>query len=71
MSLPSDDTSPKAPAARPRGWLRATIVATLAIIFVVAAYKDQRKLPRKLIQQAKDIRDRLKAGKESYNEFAG
>jgi len=37
MSLPSDDTSPKAPAARPRGWLRATIVATLAIIFVVAA----------------------------------
>jgi uncharacterized SAM-binding protein YcdF (DUF218 family) len=37
MSLPYDDTSPKAPAARPRGWLRATIVATLAIIFVVAA----------------------------------
>ena len=37
MSLPSDDTSPKAPAARPRGWLRATIVATLAIVFVGAA----------------------------------
>jgi uncharacterized SAM-binding protein YcdF (DUF218 family) len=37
LSLPSDDRSPKAPAARPRGWLRATIVATLAIIFVVAA----------------------------------
>jgi uncharacterized SAM-binding protein YcdF (DUF218 family) len=37
MSLPSDDTSPKAPAARPRGWLRATVVATLAIVFVGAA----------------------------------
>jgi uncharacterized SAM-binding protein YcdF (DUF218 family) len=37
MSLPSDDTSPKAPAARPRGWLRATIVAALAIVFVGAA----------------------------------
>jgi uncharacterized SAM-binding protein YcdF (DUF218 family) len=34
MSLPSDDTSPN--GARPRGWLRATIVATLAIAFVVA-----------------------------------
>jgi len=37
MSLPSDDTLPKAPAARPRGWLRATVVATLAIVFVGAA----------------------------------
>ena len=37
MNLPSDDTSPKAPAARPRGWLRATIVATLAMVFVGAA----------------------------------
>src|SRR5213595_1138412 len=37
MSLPSDDTSPNGSAARPRGWLRATIVATLAIAFVVAA----------------------------------
>jgi uncharacterized SAM-binding protein YcdF (DUF218 family) len=37
MSLQSDDRSPNAPAARPRGWLRATIVATLAVIFVVAA----------------------------------
>ncbi|MBA2398399.1 MAG: YdcF family protein [Bradyrhizobium sp.] len=37
MRLQSDDTSPKAPAARPRGWLRATIVATLALGFVGAA----------------------------------
>src|SRR6266481_2318312 len=37
MSLPPDDNSPNAPAAPPRGWLRATIVATLAIIFVGAA----------------------------------
>ena len=37
MSLQPDDTSPKAPAARPRGWLRATIVATLAIAFVGSA----------------------------------
>jgi hypothetical protein len=37
MSLQPDDTSPKAPAARPRGWLRATIVGTLAILFVGAA----------------------------------
>jgi hypothetical protein len=37
MSVPSDDTSPKAPAARPRGWLRATVVATLAVAFVGAA----------------------------------
>ena len=31
-----DDTSPNAPAARQRGWLRATIVAALAITFVGA-----------------------------------
>src|SRR6187549_54170 len=37
MRVQPDDTSRQAPAARPRGWLRATIVATLAIIFVVAA----------------------------------
>ncbi|MBN8991113.1 MAG: YdcF family protein [Rhizobiales bacterium] len=37
MSVQSDDTSPKAPAARPRGWLRATIVGVLAIGFVGAA----------------------------------
>jgi len=30
------DRWPNAPAARPRGWLRATIVAALAIIFVGA-----------------------------------
>jgi uncharacterized SAM-binding protein YcdF (DUF218 family) len=36
MSVQSDDTSPKAPAARPRGWLRATIVAVLALMFVGA-----------------------------------
>src|SRR3954452_1300875 len=37
MPVQPDDTSPKAPAARPRGWLRATIVATLALGFVGAA----------------------------------
>ena len=37
MLVQSDDTSPKAPAVRPRGWLRATIVATLALVFVGAA----------------------------------
>jgi hypothetical protein len=37
MSLQSDDTSPKAPAARPGGWLRATIVAALAVAFVGSA----------------------------------
>jgi uncharacterized SAM-binding protein YcdF (DUF218 family) len=37
MPAQPDDTSPKAPAARPRGWLRATIVATLALGFVGAA----------------------------------
>jgi uncharacterized SAM-binding protein YcdF (DUF218 family) len=37
MHLESDDTSPNAPAVRPRGWLRATIVAVLALAFVGAA----------------------------------
>jgi uncharacterized SAM-binding protein YcdF (DUF218 family) len=37
MPVQPDDTSPKAPAVRPRGWLRATIVATLALGFVGAA----------------------------------
>ena len=32
-----DDTSPKAPVAVPRHWLRATIVAALAMVFVAAA----------------------------------
>ena len=36
MSLPPDDRSPEPPAA-PRGWLRATVVATLSIAFVGAA----------------------------------
>jgi len=36
MALPHDDSCPNAPAARPRGWLRATIVAALAIAFVGA-----------------------------------
>ena len=36
MSLHHDDRSPNRPAARPRGWLRATIVAALAILFVGA-----------------------------------
>ena len=37
MNLPADDKSPKALNAVPRSWLRATIVAGLAIVFVAAA----------------------------------
>src|SRR5436190_15758306 len=37
MPAQPDDTSPKAPASRPRGKLRATVVAVLALIFVGAA----------------------------------
>ena len=37
MNLPPDDTSPKPPIAVPRSWLRATIVAALAMVFVAAA----------------------------------
>jgi uncharacterized SAM-binding protein YcdF (DUF218 family) len=37
MNLRPDDQSPNARVARPRGWLRAMIVAPLAILFVGAA----------------------------------
>jgi uncharacterized SAM-binding protein YcdF (DUF218 family) len=37
MSLQPDDTSPNAPNSARRGWLRATIVAMLAMVFVTAA----------------------------------
>jgi uncharacterized SAM-binding protein YcdF (DUF218 family) len=37
MNLPSDDKSPKAPISVPQSWLRATIVAALAIVFVAVA----------------------------------
>src|SRR3981081_2869267 len=40
MSLQPNDKSPKAPGApvnAPRGWLRAAVVAALAIVFVAAA----------------------------------
>jgi uncharacterized SAM-binding protein YcdF (DUF218 family) len=37
MTLPPDDASPQAPAAAPRSWLRACVVAMLAIVFVTAA----------------------------------
>jgi uncharacterized SAM-binding protein YcdF (DUF218 family) len=37
MNLPPDDTSPQALAAAPRSWLRAAVVAMLAIVFVTAA----------------------------------
>ena len=37
MNRPPDDKSPAAPIAAPRNWLRATIVAVLAIAFVAAA----------------------------------
>ena len=42
MALQPDDRSPDAPAARPRGWLRATIVAPLAIAFVGAGDRLRR-----------------------------
>ena len=37
MSLPPDHSSPDAPIAAPRRWLRAMIVAALAITFATAA----------------------------------
>ena len=37
MSLPPDDPSPNSRAFRPLAWLRALIVASLALAFVVAA----------------------------------
>src|SRR5258707_12078290 len=37
MSLYSDDKSQNAPIVAPRSWLRATIVAALAMVFVGAA----------------------------------
>src|SRR4030088_3593450 len=37
MSLQPDDKSPNAPSSARRGWLRATIVAVSAIVFVTAA----------------------------------
>src|SRR6202051_4465120 len=36
MSPQPDDKSPDAPMAAPRGWPRATIVAGLAILFVLS-----------------------------------
>ena len=36
MNLP-DEPSPQAPAAAPRSWLRAAVVAMLAVVFVTAA----------------------------------
>jgi uncharacterized SAM-binding protein YcdF (DUF218 family) len=36
MNPPPDDKSPKAPIAVSRNWLRATVVAMLAIVFVAA-----------------------------------
>jgi uncharacterized SAM-binding protein YcdF (DUF218 family) len=37
MSSQTDDTSPNGRAAHPRGWLRAGIVTSLALVFVAAA----------------------------------
>ena len=37
MSSQPDQSSPDAPVAAPRGWLRASIVAALAVVFVAAA----------------------------------
>ena len=37
MGLQHDDSTSRAPATRPRGWLRAAIVGTMAILFVGAA----------------------------------
>jgi uncharacterized SAM-binding protein YcdF (DUF218 family) len=36
MSLQPDETSPMAPIAAPRGWLRAGVVAALAMVFTAA-----------------------------------
>src|SRR5882757_10714629 len=36
MGLQHDDSTPRAPAARPRGWLRAAVVGSMAILFVGA-----------------------------------
>jgi uncharacterized SAM-binding protein YcdF (DUF218 family) len=38
MSLQPDDKSPNAPSKPSRGWLRAAIVAVLAMVFVAAAF---------------------------------
>jgi uncharacterized SAM-binding protein YcdF (DUF218 family) len=38
MSLQPDHKSPNAPIKAPRGWLRAAVVAVLAIVFVIAAF---------------------------------
>src|SRR5450631_2541599 len=37
MNSQPDESSPDAPVAAPRGWLRAAIVAALAMVFVIAA----------------------------------
>jgi uncharacterized SAM-binding protein YcdF (DUF218 family) len=37
MDLQHDDSMPRAPAAEPRGWLRAAVVGAMAILFVGAA----------------------------------
>src|SRR5947199_537396 len=37
MTVPPDDSEPDAPATAPRRWLRAALVAVLAILFVGAA----------------------------------
>src|SRR5215212_8691216 len=37
MGLQHDDSTPRTPAAPPRGWLRAVIVGAMAILFVGAA----------------------------------
>src|SRR5215213_5507002 len=37
MGLQHDDSTPRTPAARPRGWLRAAFVGAMAILFVGAA----------------------------------
>jgi uncharacterized SAM-binding protein YcdF (DUF218 family) len=37
MSSPPDESSPDTPLVAPRGWLRASIVAALAMVFVAAA----------------------------------
>mgnify|MGYP001058699495 CR=1 FL=1 len=37
MDLQHDDSTPRAVAAVPRGWLRAAVVGAMAILFVGAA----------------------------------
>ena len=52
MGLQHDDTSPNAPAARQRGWLRATIVAALAINEIPLRTSNEAPVPTQITAEA-------------------